>query len=245
MSRASTALVTGASSGIGAGIVRALAAEGMVVHALARRADRLAALAAETGAVAHPVDVTDGAALARTLAGLAPEVLVLNAGRGGGFKGTAQTPADVLAETVTLNVTSVLEVLRLALPGMIARGRGHVVLMGSVAGLYPSPSALYGATKGAITMMGKNLRLELRGTGVRVTDVRPGRVASEFYDVAMADAAAAARAKETGIRELTPADVAAAVVYAVTAPAHVNVSAIELQPVEQTYGGTHFDPLDK
>jgi len=115
--------------------------------------------------------------------------------------------------------------------------------LGSTAALYPSVSAVYGGSKAAVAMIARNLRLELRGTGLRVTDVRPGRVRTEFYDAAIGDPAAAARAKDTGILDLSPADVAAAVLYAVEAPPHVNVSAIELQPVEQTYGGVFFDPV--
>lgn len=115
--------------------------------------------------------------------------------------------------------------------------------MGSVAGLYPSVSSIYGASKSAVTMIGQNLRLELRGTGIRVTDIRPGRVASEFYDAAMPTEEMARTMKDSGIRELQPADIARAVLYAVNAPRHVNVSAIELQPTEQSYGGTQFDPI--
>jgi NADP-dependent 3-hydroxy acid dehydrogenase YdfG len=233
-----TALVTGASSGIGAATAEALAGAGMRVHVMARRADRLEALARRAGCRPHAADVRDPEALAAVVAAAAPDVLVLNAGRGGGFAGLAETSREELAATVETNVTAVLDLIRLALPGMIARRRGHLVLIGS-------GSALYGGTKAAVMMIAKNLRLELRGTGVRVTDIRPGRVSGEFYDVAMADPAAAARAKDTGIRELSPDDVADAVLYAVAAPAHVNVSAVELQPLEQTYGGVNFDPLSE
>lgn len=242
MTERRTALVTGASSGVGAATAEALAAAGYAVHAMARRADRLAALAERTGCTAHALDVTDGPALAGAMAGIAPDVVIANAGRGGGFEGLAATPREALEATVAVNVVALLDVIRLALPGMIARRRGHLVLIGSTAGLYPSVSALYGGSKAAVTMIARNLRLELRGTGLRVTDIRPGRVSTEFYDAAMPDAAAAARAKDTGIRELAPRDVAAAVLYALSAPPHVNVSAVELQPLEQTYGGVGFDP---
>ena len=237
-----TALVTGASSGIGRATAARLAADGLAVHAAARRADRLAALAAETGCTPHALDVNDADALAALAAEAAPDVLVLNAGRGGGFAGLARTPRAELVETVATDVTAVLDLIRLSLPGMIARRRGHLVLIGSTAALYPSVSALYGGAKAAVAMIARNLRLELRGTGVRVTDIRPGRVATEFYDVALPDPAAAAQAKATGIEELAPEDVAEAVSWALRAPAHVNVSAIELQPLGQTYGGVAFDP---
>ncbi|MEO0680031.1 MAG: SDR family NAD(P)-dependent oxidoreductase [Pseudomonadota bacterium] len=236
-------LVTGASSGIGEAVAEGLAGAGWQVHALARRAARLEALAARCGCAAHAGDVRDGAAMEALVAEVAPDALVLNAGRGAGFEGLARASREALAETIETNVTAVLDLIRLALPGMIRRRRGHVVVVGSVAALYPAPAAVYGGSKAAVAMIARNLRLELRGTGVRVTDVRPGRVTTEFYDVAMADAAAAARAKDTGIRELRPEDVAEAVRWALAAPAHVNVSAVELQPVEQTYGGAFFDPV--
>jgi len=244
MTTKGTALVTGASSGIGAAVVRKLAANGWQVHALARRAARLEALAGETGCVPHALDIRDGAALERLMAGLAPDLLVNNAGLGAGITGLATASRDEVARTIDTNVTAVLELTRLTLPGMIARRRGHVVNLGSVAGLYPLVSAVYGASKGAVRLLSQNLRLELRGTGVRVTEICPGRVASEFYDAAVPDPAARDRIKTTGIRELSPDDIAEAILYAVSTPAHVNVSTIELQPVEQTFGGVQFDPID-
>ncbi|MBK0400388.1 SDR family oxidoreductase [Limibaculum sp. M0105] len=238
------ALVTGASSGIGAATVRALAEAGWHVHAVARRADRLRALSAETGAVAHALDVTDTGALERLAGEVAPDLLVNNAGLGAGIAGLDGATEDDIARTIGVNVAALLQVLRVFLPGMRARGRGHVVNLGSVAGLYPNQSAIYGASKGAVRQLSRNLRLELRGTGIRVTEIQPGRVATEFYDAAIPrDPATRARLKTTRIRELAPEDVAAAILFAASAPAHVNVSAIELQPVEQTFGGVSFDPL--
>jgi NADP-dependent 3-hydroxy acid dehydrogenase YdfG len=134
--------------------------------------------------------------------------------------------------------------LRLTIPGMIARRRGHIVNIGSIAGLYPTVSAVYGASKGAVRLMSQNLRIELRGTGIRVTEICPGRVTTEFYEASVPDPELSARLKQTGIRELSPDDVAGAVAYAVSAPAHVSVATIELHPVEQSYGGVSFDRID-
>ena len=244
MPKPRTALVTGASSGIGAAIVRRLAAEGWEVHALARRAARLQALANETGCAVHAVDMRDGAALAKVAAGLAPDLVVNNAGLGAGITGLIGATRDEIAQTIDTNVTAVLDLLRLTLPGMIARKRGHIVNLGSVAGLYPITSAVYGASKGAVRLMSQNLRLELRGTGIRVTEICPGRVSTEFYDAAVKDPNLRGSLKDTRIRELSPDDIAEAVFYAVSTPAHVNVQTIELQPVEQTYGGVTFDRLN-
>ena len=236
-------LVTGASSGIGVGVVEVLSEAGFAVHAVARRADRLAVLSERTGAFPHSADVNDLDAMRAIVDEVAPQIVVLNAGRGAGFDGVAATDPAEIAQTVGTNVTATLQLLHLVLPGMIAQGRGHVVTMGSVAALYPSISALYGGTKAAIATIAQNLRLELGGTGIRVTDIRPGRVSSEFYDVALSDPGKAATAKDTGIRELQPREVGEAVRYAISAPWHVNVSAIELQPVEQSYGGMTIAPI--
>jgi NADP-dependent 3-hydroxy acid dehydrogenase YdfG len=237
MTEQRTALVTGASSGIGEAVVRKLTANGWQVHALARRAARLQALANETGCIPHALDIRDGEALGRLVAGLAPDLLVNNAGLGAGIAGLATASREEVAQTIDTNVTAVLDLLRLTLPGMIARGRGHVVNIGSVAGLYPLVSAVYGASKGAVRLMSQNLRLELRGTGIRVTEICPGRVSTEFYNAAIPDPATRDRLKTTGIREISPGDIADAILYAVSAPANVNVSTI-------AFGGVQFDPLD-
>jgi len=144
--------------------------------------------------------------------------------------------------TVSTNVTAVLQLTQAVLPGMIERGYGHIVNLGSMAGLYPLPSALYGATKGAINRLSTNLRLELQGTGVRVTEICPGRITTEFYNVAVDDPDERARQLDTGITEVTAAECADTIVYAVTRPRHVNINRIELQPTEQTYGGSQFVP---
>lgn len=236
------AIVTGASSGIGAATVASLRHAGFEVHALARRADRLEALAAATGCVAHVVDVNDTRAIEQLLGGIAADVLVNNAGLGRAMDSLADATFDDIERTVATNVTAVLHATRIVLPGMTARRRGHIVNLGSMAGLYPLSAALYGATKGAVHRLSTNLRLELRGTGVRVTEICPGRVVSEFYDVAVDDPDRRSQLLETGIEEITPEDVAELIRYAVTSPTRMNINRIEVQPTEQTYGGSHFVP---
>ncbi len=236
-------LVTGASSGIGRGVVTMLCDAGYEVHAMARRAERLADLVRLPGCRTHVADMTDIASLAEVVQIAQPGVLINNAGRGTGLDGLANQSRKDVAETVETNVLGLLHLTGLVLTGMSARRRGHIVNIGSVAALYPSQMSVYGGTKAAVRLLGENLRLELRGTGIRVTDIRPGRVRTEFYNIAISDAVEAARVKETGIRDLSAEDVGAAVLYAISAPQHVNVSTIELQPTEQSYGGTQFDPV--
>ena len=120
-----------------------------------------------------------------------------------------------------------------------------MVNVGSMAGLYPLASSVYGASKGALHVLSMDLRLELAGTGVRITEICPGRVRTEFYDVAVDDPELRARLKESGVDEVTAGDVADAIVYAVDAPWRVNVNRIELQPTEQTYGGMQFTPREE
>lgn len=235
-----TALVTGASAGIGAATVRALVADGWRVHMTARRKDRLDALAKETGATAHAIDAGDHDAMAALVRETPFDLLVANAGKGGAMTGLAAGDPAEIDEVIALNVTAVLRLIAAILPGMTERGRGHVVTVGSVAGVYPTGPALYGASKHAVRGMARNLRLETLGQGVRFTDVQPGRVTTEFYDVAVSDAAARARMTQTGIDELTPEDIAEAIRWAAAQPAHVNISALEIAPTGQAFGGARF-----
>ncbi len=238
-----TALVTGASSGIGAATTRVLAGAGWHVVAAARRRDRLEALAEETGCVPITLDVTDAGAV-RTVGQSEPfDLVVNNAGLGRAMGAIWEASDDDVERTIETNVTGLVNMTRAVLPGMIERGRGHIVNVSSVLALYPGPAALYGATKGAVRLLSQDLRQELRGTGIRITEICPGRVATEFYDVALDDPAAVAAAKDTGIQDITPDDVAQAILYAVSAPWRVNVSTIEIVPTEQTYGGAQFTPV--
>ncbi len=242
---AGIALVTGASSGIGAATVRVLADAGWQVVATARRSDRLEALAAETGCLPLTLDVTAGDAVRRVGMSEPFDLIVNNAGLGRAMGAIWEASDSDVERTIDTNVMGVVNVIRAVVPGMVERGRGHIVNMSSALALYPGPAALYGATKGAVHLLSQDLRLELQGTGIRVTEICPGRVATEFYDVALDDPNAAAAAKDSGIQDVTPDDVAQAVLYAVSAPWRVNVSMIEIAPTEQTYGGAQFTPVPR
>ncbi len=245
MSVAPVALVTGASSGIGAATATRLRAAGYTVHAVARRADRLAALAEQTGCVPHTIDVRDHHGLTDLARSLGPvDVLVNNAGLGRMDARLADSPIEDLVTTIDTNVTAAMVAARAVLPAMIERRRGHIINIGSMAGLYPLAAASYGASKGAVHLLSLNLRLELVGTGVRVTEINPGRVSTEFYDVAVTDPERRSKFKDSGVDEVTADETADAIMYAIGVPRHVNINRIELQPTEQTYGGSQFDRVD-
>lgn len=236
-------LVTGASAGIGRAIAARLAADGHDVTALARRADRLRTLAESTGCRVVAADVTDLAATGAIVADARPEVLVNNAGIGLGISGLHRIDLADIDRSLRTNVTSAIQLTHLALPAMRAAGSGHIVTIGSIAGLHTMISALYGAGKAALHLFSQNLRQELLGTGIRVTEICPGRVTSEFYD----DATGNIEATDMGappVRGLDPEDVADAVAYAIAAPRHVNISTIELLPAGQAVGGVRFAAPD-
>ena len=233
------AVVTGASSGIGAAIASDLGRRGLKVHAIARREERLANL---EGCMTHVLDVRDTNALTGLLESIKVDILVNNAGVGRGFSSIAGADPDDIDCTLDTNVRSVVHAVRSVLPGMIRNGAGHIVNIGSMAGIYPLSAALYGASKGALHVLSMNLRLELQGTGIRVTEICPGRVQTEFYDRAFDSPEEIQQMKNSGINELTSRDVAASVIHALDAPWHVNVNRIEIQPTEQIYGGSVFTP---
>lgn len=224
------ALVTGASSGIGEAIARALTEAGCRVVLAARRRDRLEALAAELpGSRVALLDVRDPAAVAAAVDGLELDLVVANAGLAYGTEPVQQSSPEEFAEVLDTNVKGVLNVARATLPGMIERGRGDFVTIGSVAGrqVYPG-GTVYCASKHAVRAIYEGLRLDCIGSGVRFTTVDPGMVETDFSLVRFRGDADRAKAVYTGVDALTPADVADAVRYAVSRPPHVNVGEIVL-----------------
>ena len=235
-------LVTGATSGIGAATVRALTGSGRRVLAVGRREDRLSALAEETGAETLTADVRDIEPISAAIQQFSPDILINNAGVGHGIDGIEGLDPDTLQEAFDINVTAPTQLIAAALPGMRERGRGHIVNIGSIAGLHTLVSAVYGGTKSAIHRISQNLRFELSGSGIRVTEICPGRVSSEFYSAAAGNPQRLAVMGQSGITELVPDDIAAAILYAVDSPHHVNVSMIEILPTEQAVGGVKAEP---
>ena len=229
------AVVTGASSGIGAATARALAKAGYRVIAGARRVDRLEALARETGGTARALDVTDAASVA-AFCDAVPErlhLLVNNAGGAQGFDPVAQARDEDWAWMYEANVLGLMRVTRALLPRLEA-GRGHIVNVTSIAGreVYPG-GAGYTAAKHAAVAVTRTLRLELAGTPVRVTDIAPGMVETEFSIVRFKGDAERAGKVYQGLTPLTAEDIAECVAWAVTRPAHVNIDELVVKPVAQ------------
>ena len=238
------ALITGATSGIGAATVKALAASGLTVMAVARRAERLEALAAETGCSWLAADVRDTDRLAAEIESFEPDIIVNNAGVGHGISGLDQIEPAAIHEAIEVNVIAPIQLCTLALLGMRRRGRGHVVNIGSIAGLHTLISAVYGGTKAAIHRFSQNLRFELGGSGIRVTEICPGRVATDFYQAALGDRDTLDTMARSGIRELRPEDIADVILFALRAPPHVNIATIEVLPTDQAIGGVRLTPVE-
>jgi serine 3-dehydrogenase len=225
-----TALVTGASAGIGAATARVWAAGGARVVLCARRKERLDALAAElAGAEAVVCDVRDAAAMRAAFGARTFDLVLANAGLGRGMDKIAAGDPGEWAEMLDTNVKGVLHTIRATLPAMLAAGRGDFVVLGSVAGrqVYPGGN-VYCSTKHAVRALYEALRLDHLGSGVRFTTVDPGMVETEFSLQRHRGDAVAAKRVYAGITPLRAEDVADAIRYAVTRPPHVNVGEIVL-----------------
>ncbi|MBV9809133.1 MAG: SDR family NAD(P)-dependent oxidoreductase [Solirubrobacterales bacterium] len=245
------AFVTGASSGLGEAIARRFAGAGVRVVAAARRGDRLRRLVDEFGEdliLISVLDVRDRDAIEQLAASLPPEfadvdVLVNNAGLALGLEPAQEASVEDWEQMIDTNCTGLVYATRALLPGMVARRRGHVVNLGSVAATYPYPGGnVYGATKAFVRQFSLGLRADLHGTGVRVTCIEPGMIGgTEFSEVRFAGDAERAAAVYAGTQPLTPEDIAAAVEWATSQPEHVNVNLIELMPVAQSFGPLPVD----
>lgn len=225
------ALISGASAGIGAACARELHALGASLVLCARRRGPLESLAAELGnAQAIVLDVCDNAAVERELSGLEIDVLVNNAGLALGVDKLSVGAPPEWKRVIDTNVLGVLQVTRAVLPGMLARRRGDVVMIGSVAGrqVYPG-GGVYCATKHAVRALYEALRLEHVGSGVRFSTIDPGMVTNtEFSQVRLRGDAERVRAVYQGVDPLQPEDVAQALAWVLTRPPHVNVGELVL-----------------
>ncbi len=238
-------LITGASAGFGAAMARSFVQAGHHVIATARRKSKLDSLAAELGAQLLPIelDVTDAAAVAALPAQLPADwaqvdVLVNNAGLALGLGPAQQADLAQWDTMIDTNCKGLVHMTRAFLPGMVERKRGHVINIGSTAGNWPYAGGnVYGASKAFVQQFSRNLRTDLFGTPVRVTNIEPGLCGgTEFSNVRFGDDAKAAKVYE-GVDFITPEDIANTVLWVAQSPKHMNVNAIEIMPVQQSFGG--------
>lgn len=243
--RGKIVFITGASAGIGEFTAYAFAAEGARLLLAARRREKLEAVAEaalEKGAPevhTFELDVRDQAAVAAAIEGLPAEwqaidVLVNNAGLSRGIDKVYEGKVIDWEEMIDTNVKGLLYVTRAVVPGMVARGSGHIVNLGSTAGELPYPGgAVYCATKAAEKSINDGLRQDLLGTALRVTSIDPGMVETDFSLVRFRGDEERAAKVYKGVTPLTPADVADAIVWAASRPAHVNIAHVLMTSITQ------------
>lgn len=239
-----TALVTGATAGIGAAAVRTLVAAGWRCIATGRRAERLEALVAELGSdKVHPAvfDVRDAVAMEAAIARLPEDfsgidLLVNNAGLAQGLGPAQEASLDAWRTMIDTNVTAMVTITRTLLPTLVAR-KGAIIAIGSVAGSYVYPGAnVYAGTKAFANHFTLALRADLHGTGVRVTSIEPGMVETEFTLVRKGSQDAS-DALYSGFQPMTAEDIAETIRWIAELPPHLNVNRIELMPVDQDFAG--------
>ncbi|MCR6497535.1 SDR family oxidoreductase [Shinella sp. CPCC 101442] len=231
------AVVTGATSGIGKAIVPALRARGLTVYAVGRNEAQLAALSDATGAIPVQADVRDTARIAEALDGVAVDILVNNAGilsTRAAFQDIDPVEIDAM---IDVNLKAPLHLTRVVLPGMVARKRGHLIYIGSSGGQAPYPNmGAYGASKAGLSLFCDNLRCDLLGTSVRVSEIVPGRVQTDLYRTSIADNQAQA-ALYDGYRPILPEHIARIVTDVIALPVYVDVARVEVFPTDQAPGG--------
>ncbi len=239
-----TIIITGATSGFGRACAGIFAQNGWQLVICGRREDRLEDLRRQLdGTPVHTAcfDVSRRTEIEAMVAGLPEQfgevdILFNNAGLALGLNPAQTAELDDWETMVDTNIKGLFTMTRLLLPGMVARGRGHVINMGSVAGSWPYPGGnAYGATKAFVRQFSNNLRCDLHGTGVRVTTIEPGLAETEFSVVRFGGDKAKADAVYEGTDPLTAADIAEIVYWTACRPAHVNINSLEVMPICQSW----------
>ncbi|SJZ72816.1 NADP-dependent 3-hydroxy acid dehydrogenase YdfG [Enhydrobacter aerosaccus] len=240
------AIVTGASRGIGAATVRLLREHGLEVHAVARSAADLAKLAHETGCTPIDLDIADREAVMDRLGPLQADILINNASALSPATPSWKAEGADIDALLDVNLRGTLNCLHAVVPGMVERGRGHIVNLGSTAGTWTLPGMpVYAMTKAALHNLSRTLRLDLHGTGVRVSEIAPGRVETGVHLALMADKEEGRRRFYEGYESLQAADIARAILFVLSAPQRMDVSFMEIVPTDQSYGGSHFHRRDE
>ncbi|MBA8820447.1 short-chain dehydrogenase [Ochrobactrum sp. P6BS-III] len=231
------ALVTGATSGIGKATVARLRERGLTVYAVGRNSQVLAALAAETGALTVEADVRDTKAIEAALSGVEVDILINNAGILSTRALFHEIDPDEIDAMVDINLKAPMHLTRAFLPGMVARKRGHLIYIGSSGGQAPYPNmGAYGPSKAGLSLFCDNLRCDLLGTSVRVSEIVPGRVQTALYRTSIPDNQAQAVLYD-GYRPIQPENIAQIIGQVIELPVFVDVSRVEVFPTDQATGG--------
>ena len=240
--------ITGATSGFGAAAARRYVAAGGKVIATGRRGDRLKELQAELGAAnCHIIelDVQDRHAIDAAIAALPAEfaginIVLANAGLALGLQPAAETDITDWETMISTNITGLVYTVRALLPGMIARGGGHIVTLGSVAGDYPYPGgSVYGATKAFVKQFALNIRSDVQGKNIRVTNIEPGLTETEFSLVRFKGDEGKAGKPYENTKAMNAEDIAETIVWSTLLPHHVNVNRLQVMATTQAFG--NFD----
>jgi 3-hydroxy acid dehydrogenase / malonic semialdehyde reductase len=244
MLQGKTIFITGATAGFGWACAAQAAQAGAKVIACGRRKERLDELKKELGQNVHtiPLDVGDNDAVVKAIKSLPKEfsnidVLINNAGGALGLAPFEQSSLEHAEQMVETNIMGVVYCTRAILPQMVTRNSGHIVNISSVAGSYPYPGGnVYGGTKAFVTQFSLNLRADLLGKNIRVTNVEPGLAETEFSLVRFEGDKSKADTVYKGVQPLTADDIADSILWCITRPAHVNVNRIEIMPTQQAFG---------
>lgn len=231
------ALVTGATSGIGKATVARLRERGLTVYTVGRNSQALAALASETGALTVEADVRDTKAIEAALSGVEVDILINNAGILSTRALFHEIDPDEIDAMVDINLKAPMHLTRAFLPGMVARKRGHLIYIGSSGGQGPYPNmGAYGPSKAGLSLFCDNLRCDLLGTSVRVSEIVPGRVQTALYRTSIPDNQAQAVLYD-GYRPIQPENIAQIIGQVIELPVFVDVSRVEVFPTDQATGG--------
>jgi len=241
--RYKSALVTGAASGIGKSILNKLSNYQIKLYALDKNKTKLKKICDKTGALPICLDISKTDLLYSKLSKLNIDIIVSNAGIGDGIEGLLKSTKKDIVNSTRVNYESVLHLLKILVPKMIKKRNGHIFLIGSIAGLYPTDSAIYSSQKTAIHKIAQSLRVELSGSRVKLTEISPGRTNTSFGEKIFSSKKNK-KSFQSGFQTLDPEDISNALVFALNTKWKTNISLIEILPTEQSPGGIPIVPVN-
>ena len=240
--RYKTALITGAANGIGSSILKKLSDYKFKIYALDKDNRKLKTICNKTGALPLNIDITNIDLLYSKLSKLDVDILINNAGIGNGIEGLLMSSKGDILKSTRVNYESILHILKILVPKMVKKRNGHIFLIGSIAGLYPTDSAIYSSQKTAIHKIAQSLRIELSGSRVKLTEITPGRTKTSFANKIFSSNN---KKKEftNSFQVLDPEDISNALLFALNTKWKTNISLIEILPTEQSPGGIPIIPV--